>query len=158
MISPSLAAYTAGLLDGEGSIQINPSKNGAKAVKSYWALSVQISTVGVDFLEPICAEWGLGRCTYWKSRGSRPGRRVCNWRLYALEAEAFLRAVQPYLRLKREHVQVALEFRSLITPESCKRGGLSPETSERRGILARRMRELNARTGKALASTSTTAL
>jgi hypothetical protein len=141
-------AYTAGMVDGEGSIQINasvPTKGG----KAYWSLTVQITGVGVDFIRALRDVWGIGSITMWKPK---LGRLAANWRIYSEEAEWFLRAIEPFLRLKREHALVALEFRTLVGsgPHS-----LTPELSEQRSRLAEQMRELNAKTGKATAKPRT---
>lgn len=143
-----ILAYTAGLLDGEGSIQINGAKNGTEGGRSYWTLSVQICSVGEDFLEGVRARWhNIGAITYSKSRGSRAGRTIRNWRLYSAQAEWFLAAILPYLRLKQEQARIALEFRQYVAP---RKNWLTPERLEQRERLALEMRALNARTGKGL--------
>lgn len=151
-ITPSveLMAYTAGLLDGEGSIQINGTRNGQGA--TYWGLTVQITNVGDGFLEEVRARWGeVGSVTYSTSRGSREGRRICNWRLYSAQADWFLRWVQPYVVLKRAHVANALEFRQYVAPH---KNWLTPERLEQRERIALEMRRLNAATGKGRAAVS----
>jgi len=152
--SIDIIAYTAGLLDGEGSVQINHSNTGSG--KAYWSLCVQICNVGEGFLESLREEWGgIGSLTYWTSRGSRKNRRICNWRFHSAQAEWFLKQLLPYLRLKKEHAQIAIEFRGFVAPH---KGWFTPERLEKRSQLALRIRELNARTGKGLAARSKGAL
>lgn len=136
--------YTAGLLDGEGSIQINPShsRNGGKC---YWNLTVQVSSSCESVLRELCDSWGQGAITSWKPRGKYSYRRSFNWRIYSHDAEVFLRTVEPYLRIKRENAQVALEFRKHV---GFKKGQLTPEVSKTRNDLAMKLRELNQRYGK----------
>ena len=138
-----LIAYTAGLLDGEGSIQINAAKN-KKYGTAYWVMSVHIANNEVAVLDELCAEWGLGSVNSFASRGSRTDRRNGRWSLYGREAEELLREVLPYLWMKRAQALLALEFRNHV--------GFAKGTRElpvgatvKRNEIAERMRVLNAK-------------
>lgn len=142
----AIICYTAGLVDGEGSIQINPTKGSGGR---YWLLTVQVSGNGESFLKNLRAEWsGIGSLTYWKPRGAKPNRVSCNWRFYSGTAEWFLRLLVPHLRVNKEQAEVALEFRKYVGSGP---GSLTPEMKAKRTELAVRMRELNDRNGKATA-------
>lgn len=141
-------AYTAGLVDGEGSIQINASRGRAKGT-AYWSLTVQVTSSVAGFFEELRSEWSdIGSITSWKPRGKREWRRSYNWRIYAAQAEWFLVAILPWLRLKHEQAQVAIEFREFIGAKGAY--GLTAEKIERRQQLALQMQSLNARNGKAI--------
>jgi hypothetical protein len=148
--SDTTLAYLAGLIDGEGSIQINPSRG--KSGKRYWCLTIQISSVGDGFLEEMRDRCGaLGTITYWKSRGVTRAhhRRITNWRIYALQGRWLLERVLPYLVLKKDQAEVALAF---LAKKIVGRNKIPLEVKDERYALAMRMRQLNAKTGKALPS------
>jgi len=139
-----LCAYTAGLLDGEGSIQINHSRHRRDR---YWRLAVQISSSAPGFLEALWRAWDrVGTISYWQPRGGDRHRRAGSWRVYSGQVEPFLRALLPYLRLKKEHARVALAFRRCVVYS---RGRLTSALSCRRTGLAHKMLRLNAKTAKA---------
>ena len=143
-----LIAYTAGLVDGEGSIQINPNglKKGSKRNR-YWGLSIQVSSGDGKNLKRLCKEWGVGKVGEWLPKGSRKDRRSYNWRLYSKEAELFLQTILPYLRIKKQNAKLALKFRKLVGFSSWH---LPEKVSEKRTLLALKMRELNQKFGKGL--------
>ena len=76
---------------------------------------------------------------------------IATWRLYSWQAEVFLERLLGFLRLKKEHAQVALEFRNLVV---YKKNTLSDADSAKRTALAFKIRELNAKTGKGTLPTS----
>ncbi len=143
LISVDLIAYTAGMIDGEGSIQINPSRSGKKY---YWYLTVQISSGDKKTLQDLRNEWGeIGSITVWKPKGSRKYRQSCNWRFYNKEAEFLLNKVLPFLRIKKEYALTAIEFRKFRGkgPKS-----LTAEMIKKRKFLALKLKRLNQRYGK----------
>jgi hypothetical protein len=147
-LNPLFAAYLAGVLDGEGSIQINPTQ-GARL--RFWNLSIQIASSMPGFLDSLRTQTHqIGTITSSQPRGKGKCRRAYSWRIYADAATWFLRQILPFLVIKREHALVALEFRTLVGGSNGRRG-MSDEMSHARGRLAYRMRELNAKTGKAKA-------
>jgi hypothetical protein len=139
----SIISYTAGLLDGEGSIQINPSKSASG--KCYWNLTVQISSGCRKVLDELHGCWNFGNVKSYQPKGKRSYRRSCYWRMYSKQAEEFLREILPHLRIKREHAELALEFRRYV---GYRRGQLTEEISSKRNEIALKMRELNQLYGK----------
>lgn len=138
-------AYAAGLLDGEGSIQINPSK--AKTGKRYWCLTVQVSSNNKDVLEWLMEQFESGSITSWKSKKSTQGKTSHNWRLYSNEAAKFLKLVKKFMRMKDGQAEIALEFVKTRGKSGTK---LSPEVISLRNSLANDIRTLNRITGKGL--------
>ena len=92
-------AYTAGLIDGEGSIfwQRRYNKNGT--VRSYPVVS--ITNTDRRPLDWVRARWG-GK-VYAHNSDLRDGRKLAfHWTLFGSKAEVFLVAVRPYLIIKAE--------------------------------------------------------
>jgi len=101
-------AYTAGLLDGEGSIQINPHTANRNPEIKHLNLVIQISSGDKKTLEWLKEIWVFGTLTSWKSKS---GKLNYNWRLYGSKyGEDFLKQVFPYLRIVKEKAHIALEF------------------------------------------------
>ena len=133
-------AYTAGLIDGDGSIQLNPNNTG------YWGLTICITSCADGYLEGVRSSWfELGTLHYYKSRGTREGRRICNWRIYSAQSAWFLKAILPYMRLKREQALLGIEFRKHVGAHG---EPMTEDRQNKRQNLGERMRELNAKTGK----------
>lgn len=141
-----ILAYTAAMLDGEGSIQINPSKPGKKSSFRYWGLTVQIAQNNRAFLGGLREEWGgIGNVISWQSKDPRK-KLSSSWRIYSNQCEWFLKNIIQYLRIKKEHALVAIEFRKCVTDA---KGVLTDEMKAKRRGLAFRMKELNDICGKA---------
>lgn len=145
MPNKEVLAYTAGFLDGEGSIQINPSKN-RKGGAKYWCLTIQISSCVPEVLESLRKDWGnIGSITFWQPKNSPKRRIAYNWRIYSKECEIFLPPLLPYLRIKKAQAEVALKLRKLM---GYTKKTLTQEISQERSLLALEMRDLNSRHGK----------
>jgi DNA-binding CsgD family transcriptional regulator len=145
LVAPSKAvvAYTAGILDGEGSIQINRSRG---PTGLFFGMGVQIASSSVGFLEKLRADWSdIGVATYWQPKGSTRFRKAGNWRIYGENTSWFLRLLLPHLRIKKEQCEIALEFRKYV---SSGRNSLTLSMTAARAELAVRMREANSRLGK----------
>lgn len=139
----AVRAYAAGLLDGEGSIQINPSKGAGS--KRYWCLTVQVASNNKDVLEWLQEQFRSGSITSWKSKHSTQGKVSHNWRLYSQEAVAFLKSVKKFMRMKDGQAEIALEFAKLKGKLGSR---LTPEVTSLRSSLAKDIRILNRTTGK----------
>lgn len=112
-------AYAAGLIDGEGCICIQKSSYGTKSnLPPNYALIVVVSTTDAILTPWLHARFGGSVC---KFRGYAPLRGLkqvgmsSRWMVASAEAEQFLRAVLPYLQLKKQRAEVALRFRGLIS-------------------------------------------
>lgn len=107
-------AYIAGFFDGEGCVGVY-NRNGAKnGPQRYFVLCVSIAQAGDDgrvLLLELKTKYG-GSVSSKKTSG---GTKVMwQWYTSADKAAAFLRDIQPHLRLKSEQVAVALEFQALV--------------------------------------------
>jgi hypothetical protein len=104
MIEPTLAAYMAGFVDGEGHISTSRVKTAPHCL-----VVVIVNTVETP-LRLIQSKFGG---TVLKRR---PRNERCKpsfvWRVWAKKAEAFLVAIQPYVIVKAEHVRLGLLLRN----------------------------------------------
>lgn len=126
-------AYIAGFFDGEGCIIISMGKDynriettvcNTKDITLYWLQSI------------------FGGCVS-KRISKNPKRKdVYVWATVSRVAGRFLSIIQPYLKLKYEQAELALEFqRSQGRPN----GKYTPEKVEYRGFLFDRLKELNSK-------------
>ena len=137
MRSVAEAAYLAGFFDGEGTISTSKF-NGLVCLRMLITNTDQVT------LQRLQTVWG-GRL-----RGKGKGKNakaklvfVLAWG--AVEAANILREIQPYLRIKREHCVVALQFRDTMHPERSDKLGLAKADRKRRVGLYNRLKELNRR-------------
>lgn len=136
-------AYTAGILDGEGSIQINPSQSQAR--NKYWNLSIQISSNDIKMVKRLLKIWEIGSITKWKAKGSKRNRMSYNWRIHCSKSGWFLTSLLPYLIIKKEHAKVGIKFRKYTGIKGTR---LSKEAIVNRNKLAKQLRKLNLKNGK----------
>jgi hypothetical protein len=126
-------AYTAGFFDGEGCVSI---ARYLKRGRPYHCLAIIFTNTDFQVLEWLHRRWGgyLSKPTHLDPRW-RPCR---NLRLSAGPALPLLRAMLPYLIVKKSQVEIALEF---IDAKSANRGGRQgdPAAIAKRAALAARM-------------------
>lgn len=145
-LNKTIIAYTAGILDGEGSIQINPSKNYQNPFgKKYWSLTVQISSNNLKVLNYLQKNWNIGFITKWKARGAKLGRSSYNWRIYSKHAQKLLTILYPFLIIKKSQAKIGLKFIKYV---GYKRNRITGKISKIRNNLAFKMKELNDKNGK----------
>ncbi len=107
---PALLGWSAGIIDGEGSIQINRFHPRHDRSRFNYSLGVQVGATDPLMIERLHALWG-GTAREFKKR-TRTGRLVYGWCVRSLRAEEVLRAVRPYLVTKAAQADLAFEFRS----------------------------------------------
>jgi len=102
-------AWFAGLVDGEGSINISTQKDKHhKFSKSHYALNLEISLTHLPTLEKIKTMWGMGSLTEHKDK--RKHRPYWLWMVRANQALAILEVIYPYLITKRASAEIAIAF------------------------------------------------
>jgi len=99
-------AYAAGILDGEGSVQV--------AVSISLGLRVTVGSTNEEVLAFLQAYFG-GR-VHKGSKATDYHKASWNWMLYMKEARPFLEAVRPYCIIKRMHVLLGLAFLNTAGP------------------------------------------
>ncbi|MBA7555784.1 hypothetical protein ES705_48471 [subsurface metagenome] len=130
-------AYLAGLFDGEGCISVHTTRH-RFTISLHLFTDLKMTTP--DPLRFASRIFG-GRV---KPAFHRPNEQpMYRWSLYGSKSEAFLRAVDPYLIVKKEEANLAfsflacrsgnsprkLELAELITPHRTKNQPLNPNES-----------------------------
>lgn len=102
-------AYVAGLIDGDGSVGVACQKRGSQQDRwSYYAsVTIGMTLPAKPILEWIHQEWGGSLHSH-----KTAGENECSawqWRVSGDKAQAILRKLLPYLRLKGPQARLALE-------------------------------------------------
>jgi hypothetical protein len=111
-MSPSDAAYLAGFLDGDGSIHFQFVRQNGYKFGFYIRASMSLT-------QCTSARWGLERLReligagYLRDRGTGMSDLVVTSRPVLMDV---LRAVEPYVVFKKDHVREALRLLPLIRP------------------------------------------
>lgn len=98
-----VSAYFAGLFDGEGCVRLSTRRSPV--------LKVSIVNTDARPLRHLHRQFGGSITEHtWGARHGRPWRRSYEWQVAAGIARSFLRWIAPYVLIKREQVDIALEF------------------------------------------------
>lgn len=132
-------SYLAGFFDGEGTISIRP-----KIKQCPFVLFVSITNTRRDVLDIIKNEYG-GCITTRKRPGNN--KPAFTWKTFAKKAILFLNDIGPYLILKKEHYNLAVELRSGKVLSRGKDRNPDKDIPEilRRSIIHNRIKDLNHR-------------
>lgn len=77
---------------------------------------------------------------------NKPHWKTCyRWRVSGKNAEAFVEAVLPHLRIKREQAELLLKFRDIRGKGKALHGTLSPQQVDEREEIKKQMNALNKR-------------
>lgn len=98
-------AWVAGFFDGEGCVMIHRRKRSTNFIEHY--VTAVIGQKNIEPLKAIQAQFG-GVLTKLTTSG------CYQWRAHGGTAEYFYRAIRPYLRLKGQEVDCALEVRNTV--------------------------------------------
>jgi hypothetical protein len=139
-LSDTEAAYLAGLLDGEGCIILaresvpNKTQGG---IRYGYKLNITITNTSSQMIEWLHQTIGGKVFTY----AHIPGWRTkYDWRIYGDEAREILRELRPYLTVKREQAEIALEYQP-----GNKGLPVTPQENDRRLDIITRLREVKHR-------------
>lgn len=119
MVSVEDTAYTAGLMDGEGSVSLaihhgKVSKIGLP--NNSPMLLVQISMTDRGVIEWLLETWEIGSMTQ-SYRPKQPHHLPAwGWRIYGASAEGFLHALLPFLRVKKAQAELGIRSRKGTLP------------------------------------------
>ena len=139
-------AYLAGLVDGEGSILLarkSPSKNG----RTRYEPRVITTLCTPEPLHYFKEQTNLGFIhTHNAQKYNRRHSPSYQWTILTRQAEAFLKAIYPYLKIKRDQAEVILLFYQLLNHNHGRWNCVSDEESDMQEIyhLALRVLKKNA--------------
>jgi hypothetical protein len=131
-------AYVAGLIDGEGCIDIHYNKPSKTSPYGQYFVRIGIHMTNKEALEWLKVRWG-GSITTRRSQYHRhPNwKQGYDWKLTSSAAIDLLRDIEPYMIIKKAEALIALKFRF------GKMGTrLNPEIWEERILLQRQLQEL----------------
>jgi hypothetical protein len=158
-MDPTILAYIAGIVDGEGCIQIVRQKAYPPAISVRHNAGVTIGMCDEELICWIIAQFpDLIRFYHKKSR--HPHQRDAYHAIaVSHKAAEFLRAIRPYLRLKRRQADLAIEFTErmingrVLTPVGQGYARISDAEIAIREEMHQTMRDLNLR-GKGVQTTN----
>jgi hypothetical protein len=143
IIDETVKAYTAGLIDGEGSISLSVRSGKRRRdglPNQSPQLLLQVSMVDETVIDWLLTTWKVGH-KHQSYRPKRPHHRPAfAWHVYGAHAATVLKQIQPYLKVKHRQAGLALEARQMIGPPSLKIG---PQEMRRRWALRDQMIALN---------------
>lgn len=96
----SFAAYFAGLLDGEGSIEIHPKECGTR---------IRIANTNRCVLVSICRRLGIGRVEQYRNRPAHHQPLYAFCVSNAHDCRTVLKITEPYLQIKTKRAAYALK-------------------------------------------------
>ena len=112
---PDIAAYVAGLIDGEGTITLTRLHFGENR-----RLVVSIANTELPLLAFVLDKVGAGKITRKKTTSDRHAPSYCH-AISSRQALSLLQQVQPYLRsYKRQRADLALKQYQALTPRNGK--------------------------------------
>ena len=140
--------WAAGFFDGEGSVfvEISKNKNTRRRVRNLLTASVtQTSTPCLNLFKQ-CFGGNITPIT--KSRRQHMNNSVCFvWRVRSKDALVFLETIAPYVVVKKEQVELALQY-PLVSADGRKYAGpynpLPDEVHNRRMEIGQKLRDIRA--------------
>lgn len=145
MINNLELAYTAGLLDGEGSIVIavsKPTEKNKLRTKSHW-LQVSITNTNREIIDWLLSTFGGHISDGTKSISRNKQRPTWNWRITSRKARDFLMKILPYLKIKRMHAEIAIEFQEYMINNNFINKSVPPEVVEKRDSFKSALSSIN---------------
>jgi hypothetical protein len=100
--------WCAGFFDGEGSVSI---KSCTPSEKLRFQAKVCVTQVRPECLGVFLSNWAPSKIRSWKAKYNR--KEIFEWSAVGKTAKQMLSDLIPYLRVKRDSAQTALEFLSL---------------------------------------------
>lgn len=128
-------SYTAGLIDGEGSVTISHDHHDPNA-KRIWYHSLQFSLTNTNYeiMDWLVSKWNLGK--YYKNDNLERNkvtisqrRQAWYWYCGPTEAVILLECVYPYLIIKKTEAFICIVFQQWKIAESKAYGKLRPDIS-----------------------------
>lgn len=138
---PAVLGYIAGIVDGEGCLTIRLASGPGSINPSH---NIKLTIGNTD---PALMVWliktigGTYRARPWKKR-QKHHKLPYDWDLYGSNLEALLRAIQPFLQLKKQQADLLLELAAL---KRTRNRPLSDTHVEKNKTLLGRIRVLNQR-------------
>jgi len=103
-------AYTAGIIDGEGSISLLLNK--CKKQKAFYQMRVTVRNTNEWLVQWLKVTYGgyFYPSHYGDEERAKNWKPQWQWAIAANKALVFLKLIYPYLRLKKPQAEVAIQF------------------------------------------------
>lgn len=130
--------YFAGFFDGEGCISVTNPKRGVRVV---------LTNTNLEVLEDFNKYFGVGKISMKKRTKKDIYNKPCYmWICWNRGAEKFLNEIAPFLRIKKQECEIALEFSKTMARRGRIRGtlvtdGLPKSIVDYRLVLINKMKE-----------------
>ncbi len=129
-------AYAAGIIDGEGCVNI--AKQPGETIRGYsLVMRVVVTNCSKALIDFLVRTFG-GRIYHYVSKGKR--KEYWKWYLFTSNAANFLGTIMPYLIVKRQEAQLAIEFQQTKCSRKC--GKLSADELAFDELCFQKMRAL----------------
>jgi hypothetical protein len=135
-------AYMAGMVDGEGSISIHPTRGRVKGTMyDRFETSLHVYNSNVSVLDWIKARFG--GFIYSVKRYNPREKPGFSWKVGHATASLVLTNILPYLIIKRRQAEILIEYQS--TRKRCGSNGVPIDVLTHREVLVSELRILNKR-------------
>lgn len=129
--------YLSGIIDGEGSIQIEIQSTNKVRKMDYYSIRLLVINTSKELMDWLNENFG-GKVT---ARKLIPNRRQCyKWNLCSYNAAKLLEQCLPYLIIKKREAEVLIEFMQ-TKPEGT--WNVTEEIQKRRKFLYDHLKKLN---------------
>jgi hypothetical protein len=129
--------YMAGIFDGEGSVSIDVQSPNKTRKYYYYSLRIVLINTNLILMEWLVKTFGGS----YRARKKIEGRKTCYcWSKFSRQAAEILEQCLPYMKVKRDHVLIFLEFMNTMGKTGW---NVSEETRNHRQLLYEKMRKLN---------------
>lgn len=137
LMSPTEAAWVAGIVDGEGTITIRtkPYPGG----KRYQVASLSVCNTDTELIARVVEFTGIGRLCF-QTRANHKRKEIWRWQTDQRQAAAVVEQLLPWLTAKRRVGELLMEMQSLRRCGKYRSG----EVERQREIVAE-VRECNQR-------------
>ena len=103
-------AWTAGIIDGEGSIFVMTQKRKDRERDTNYVLRVSVQSTD-PFMTAELKKMFLDGAEFSVQRDNRPEcSDTMKWQINGRRAAKFLRSILPFMRVKAEQAKLAIEF------------------------------------------------
>ena len=143
--------YTAGLIDGEGSIIISKARrNNPKYKCPHYILMVTCTNTDEDIIQWMYDNFGASKVVRKRQHDHPYWKDAYEWNISANKALVFLKLIETYIRIKKKQIKLAIHFqenkmkkRKFVTSGVVNGHTLSPETIAQREKAYQEMHFLN---------------
>ena len=133
--------YLAGLFDGEGTVSFMTCKKKSKSGHPYTKIHLNLTSTDSPLIEWLVDTFG-GSSTIKKPYNPKH-REAYQWCVASRHARDIAEKLLPYVKLKKEHLELVKLYSSTIAVNS--HYGISPTARGTRSYIAERMTILNRR-------------